>query len=392
MGMGRRVCVVTGSRADYGLLYWVMRQIRDDPELELQIVATGMHLSPAHGMTVRQIETDGFRIDAKVASLAMNAVTTDMARSIGLGVCSLADCYAQLNPDLVLVLGDRFEILAAAIAAYSSNIPVAHIAGGDTTVGSLDEGFRHAITKMAHLHFVTNEMAERRVLMMGENPSCVFCVGNPGLDYVRRMKRVPRTDLEQALGFRFREKNILITFHPVTANPDSTALQFRELLEALRSFAQSEIGMLITYANADPGGNMINEMIEQFAAARPNAKAFSSLGQHLYLSLLAQVDAVVGNSSSGLCEAPSFCRPTVDIGDRQAGRLAAASVIQTPAVADKIRAAILRAFELDCRNVVNPYGDGNSSKRIVDHIKRTGIQELRAAKRYHDNSEVHRGV
>lgn len=369
MSEKRRICVVSGSRADYGLLYWVMREIEGDSELQLQLALTGMHLSPDFGMTVRQIEGDGFKIDAKVDSLVKGAVTTDMAKSIGRGVIGFADCFAQLRPDLVLLLGDRFEILAAALAAYSSKVPIAHIAGGDTTGGSLDEGFRHAITKMSHLHFATNEASAQRIRMMGEHPDRVFCVGSPGLDYVRRLKRMSRSDLERLLDFQLRDKNILVTFHPATAETEPATSQFGELLAALRGSRFSDFGFILTYANADSGGNQINAMINEFVLRVRYGKAFASLGQDLYLNLLAQVNVVVGNSSSGLYEAPSLGKPTVDIGDRQRGRIAASSVIHCAAKQDAIRSALDEALRRDYSNTVNPYGDGHSAERIVSALK-----------------------
>jgi UDP-N-acetylglucosamine 2-epimerase (non-hydrolysing)/GDP/UDP-N,N'-diacetylbacillosamine 2-epimerase (hydrolysing) len=352
-----------------------MREIECDSELQLQLAVTGMHLSPEYGMTVNRIERDGFRIDAKVDGLVPNAETTDMAKSIGHGVIGFADCFAQLRPDLVMLLGDRFEILAAAIAAYSSKLPVAHIAGGDTTGGSLDEGFRHAITKMSHLHFATNELSAQRIRMMGERPEHVFCVGSPGLDYVRRLKRIPRSDLERLLDFRLRDKNILVTFHPATAEAEPVTAQFGEILEALREPGLSDFGFVLTYANADAGGNQINAMIDDFVLKVRHGKAFASLGQDLYLNLLAQVNVVVGNSSSGLYEAPSFGKPTVNIGDRQRGRIAARSVIHCAAKRDAIRRAIDEALRGDWSNTVNPYGDGHGAERIVSALK--GISQYR---------------
>lgn len=245
----RKICVITGSRADYGLLYWLMKEIQDDQELELQVIATGMHLSPEFGLTYRVIEEDGFCIDAKVEMLLSSDTPVGIAKSIGLATISFADTLDRLRPDIVIILGDRYEILAAVQAAMVAKIPVAHIGGGDTTEGAYDEAIRHSITKMSHLHFVTNKVAARRVCQMGENPDHVFNVGSPGLDYIKRVKLRSLMDLERALDFKFRKKNLLITFHPVTLDIDTSAGQFEELLSALDSFG-SGMGLLFTKPNS----------------------------------------------------------------------------------------------------------------------------------------------
>jgi UDP-hydrolysing UDP-N-acetyl-D-glucosamine 2-epimerase len=366
--MSRKICVVTGSRAEYGLLYWPMKEIQADPELQLQVVATGMHLSPEFGLTYRTIEADGFPIDAKVEMLLSSDTPVGVAKSMGLGVMGFADALDRLRPDMLLLLGDRYEIFAAAQAALVARVPVAHIAGGDVTEGAFDEAIRHSISKMAHLHFVTNEAAARRVRQLGENPGHIFNVGSPGIDAIKRLTLLDRGGLEQALDFRFRERNLLVTFHPVTLDAQSAETQFRALLAALDGLGP-EIGILFTKPNADTDGRAIAQLMEEYVAARPNARAYTSLGQLRYLSAMSQVDAVVGNSSSGLYEAPSFKKPTVNIGDRQKGRLQAASVINCEPEAEAIGKAILDALVLDCSGAVNPYGDGESSRRIREHLK-----------------------
>jgi UDP-N-acetylglucosamine 2-epimerase (non-hydrolysing)/GDP/UDP-N,N'-diacetylbacillosamine 2-epimerase (hydrolysing) len=365
----RKISVVTGTRADYGLLYWVMKEIQQDPELELQIIATGMHLSPEFGLTYKIIENDGFTIHEKVEMLLSSDTPVGIAKSIGLGVIGFADAYERLKPHLVILLGDRFEILAAAQAALVAKIPIAHIAGGDSTEGAYDESIRHCITKMSHLHFVTNEIAAKRVKQLGENADYIFNVGSPGIDYIVRTQLIGKRELEKALGFTFLEKNVLVTFHPVTLEKQSPEEQFRELLAALDSFGNS-LGIIFTWPNADNHGRVLIDMIERFVSDHPNAKSYTSLGQQRYLSVMAHVDAVVGNSSSGLYEAPSFKIPTVNIGARQKGRLQASSVINCEIKSDEIQQAILRAFHMDCSDTINPYGDGNSSSRIVSIIKK----------------------
>lgn len=379
----RKICVVTGSRAEYGLLSCLMEGVRDDEVLELQVVATGMHLSPEFGLTYHVIEEDGFTIDAKVEMLLSSDTPVGTAKSIGLGVIGFADAFERLRPDLLVLLGDRFEIFAAAQAALVSRIPIAHIAGGDTTEGAFDEAIRHSITKMSHLHFVTNEDAARRVRQLGEAPELVYNVGSPGLDQIRRLKLLGRDELCQQLDFRFRKRNILVTFHPVTLQSQPAHEQFQELLMALAELG-SDTGIIITKPNADTGGKVLIGMIDKFVASHDNAHAYTSLGQLRYLSTLAQVDAVVGNSSSGLYEAPSFKIPTINIGDRQKGRLQADSVINCQPVAKQITHAINRAFRMDCSGVINPYGDGNSSQRILDVIKAVSDPHMLLMKHFHE--------
>jgi UDP-hydrolysing UDP-N-acetyl-D-glucosamine 2-epimerase len=362
----RKVCVVTGTRADYGLLYWVMRAIADEAALELQLVATGMHLSPAFGFTVTEIERDGFSIDARVEMLLASDSGVGTAKSLGLGVIGFADALDRLRPDILLLLGDRFEILAAAETAMLLNIPIAHIAGGDTTEGAFDEAIRHAVTKMAHLHFVTNETAARRVRQLGENPEHVYTVGSPGIDAIKRMELLDREALHADLDLPLRAHNLLITFHPVTL--DQGGERIEELLGALHDLG-GDFGLIFTKPNADPGSAPIGEAIDAFLSTHDNARSYTSLGQRRYLSLMSLVDAVVGNSSSGLAEAPSFGTPSVNIGARQRGRLMAVSVVQCDCERAAIREAIERAVAMGHMDVVNPYGDGQSAARIVEVLK-----------------------
>jgi UDP-N-acetylglucosamine 2-epimerase (non-hydrolysing)/GDP/UDP-N,N'-diacetylbacillosamine 2-epimerase (hydrolysing) len=385
----RRVCVVTGGRADYGLLRWVMTEIDADPTLALQVVVTGMHLSPEFGLSYREVEADGFVITARVEMLLSSDTPVGVGKSIGLGVIGFAEALAALRPDVLLVLGDRFEILAAVQAALVARIPVAHIAGGDTTEGAFDESIRHAITKMAHLHFVTNEMSARRVRQLGENPAHVFTVGSPGIDGIRRLSLLDRRALEAALGYRFQRSNLLVTFHPVTLDARSSESQVRRLLAALDRLGD-DVGVVFTLPNADPDGRAVAALIEDYVARRPHARAFASLGQERYLSLMAQTDAVVGNSSSGLYEAPTIGTPTVNIGDRQRGRLQASSVVNCEPEENAIVSAIGKALALDTKGVVNPYGDGYSAARIRDGLK--AIPDFRALlqKRFFDVSEATR--
>jgi UDP-hydrolysing UDP-N-acetyl-D-glucosamine 2-epimerase len=365
----RRICVVTGSRAEYGLLFWLLADLKADPAFDLQLVVTGMHLAPEFGNTVQEIELDGFSISRRVEMLQSGDTPAAIARSIGCGVIGLSDALEQLKPDIVVVLGDRFEIFAAAQACMIHNIPIAHIAGGDTTEGATDEAMRHAITKMAHLHFTTNEQSAARVRQLGENPARVYNVGSPGLDHFRRRPLLDRSALEEALEEPLGTRNLLVTFHPVTLQEDSGLAEFAELLAALEQLDPS-IKLWFSLPNADAGGRTMSERLLAWVAAhRSRSRAYASLGQLRYLSLMAKVDAVVGNSSSGLYEAPSLGVPTVDIGDRQSARLAATSVLRCAAERGAIRQAIDRAMALDGAGTVSPYGDGRATDRIIEVLR-----------------------
>lgn len=364
----RKICVVTGTRAEYGLLYCLLRELRDSEEFELQVVATGMHLSPEYGLTYRIIEHDGFNINEKVEMLLSSDTGIGVAKSVGLGVIGLAEAFGRLRPDLLIVLGDRYEILAAVQTALFERIPVAHIAGGDVTEGAFDESIRHSITKMSHLHFVTNDIAAARVRQLGENPANIYNVGSPGIDIIHQISLLSKAELETELDFKFRNKNLLITFHPVTLGNQPSEQQFQNLLAALDELG-NEFGLLFTKPNSDPESRKIIALLDEYTSQRSYAKAYTSLGQLRYLSAISAVDAVVGNSSSGLYEVPSFKKPTVNIGDRQKGRLQASSVINCQPQKEEILKAIRRALELNCENTVNPYGDGNSSVRIVKILK-----------------------
>lgn len=336
--------------------------------MELQLIVTGMHLSPEFGLTYKAIEEDGFIIDEKVEMLLSSDTSVGIAKSIGLGVIGFADTLERLKPEILVLIGDRYEILAAAQAAMVARIPLAHIGGGDTTEGAFDEAIRHSITKMSQLHFVTNEDAARRVRQMGENPAYIFNVGSTLLDKIRSLKLLDRQELERTLDLELKKINLLVTFHPVTLEPQSAEMQFNELLTALDDLGP-DIGIIFTKPNADTDGRVILQQIDSYVASRPNARAYISLGQLRYLSVMSLVDVVVGNSSSGLYEAPSIGKPTVNIGDRQKGRLSATSVINCGVTADEIKMAIKQALAMNCTGTTSVYGDGNSSVRIKDRLK-----------------------
>jgi len=365
----RKICFVTGTRAEYGLLYWLLKEVQDDPDLLLQIIVTGAHLSPEYGLTYKAIEEDGFKINEKVEMLLSSDSAVGIAKSIGLATIGFADAFAQLKPDLVVLLGDRYELLAAAQTALVAATPIAHIAGGDTTEGAYDEAIRHSITKMSHLHFVTNELSAKRVRQLGENPSHIYCVGNPGLDYIRKLNFLSKDELEHDLGVTFGKRIFLITFHPVTLSPGESANQFAALLQALECFEDLNTMYIFTMPNADNDGRLLSTMVERFCSGRTSAIFYKTLGQKRYLSLLSHVDLIVGNSSSGLYEAPSLKVPTVNIGDRQKGRLKAASVVDCQPDREAIQIAIKEALSLDCSKVTNPYGDGYSSERVIKVLR-----------------------
>ena len=383
--MSRKVCVVTGTRAEYGLLKRLMRRIQAEQILTLQLVVTGMHLSPEFGLTYQEIETDGFRIDKKVEILTSSDTSAGISKSMGLGLIGFADVYAELRPDILIILGDRFEMLAAASAALAARIPIAHLHGGEATEGLMDEAIRHSITKMSHLHFVAADVYRKRVIQLGEEPDRVFLVGAMGIDAISDIKLMERQALEASLGFKFSERNLLVTFHPVTLEANSAASQIEELLAALADCL--DIRLIFTLPNADTEGRTLIDRIERFVASRSNAVAYSSLGQLRYLSCLAQVDGVVGNSSSGLIEAPSFKIGTINIGARQDGRLSASSVINCAPERREIGAAIdtlySAGFRSDLDKVRNPYGEPGATEKIVSIIKSISLAGI-LKKRFYD--------
>jgi GDP/UDP-N,N'-diacetylbacillosamine 2-epimerase (hydrolysing) len=375
----RKICVVTGTRAEYGLLYWVINKLNDDPDIELQILVTGMHLSPEFGLTYKQIEADGFHINKKIESILSSDSSVGISKSMGLGMIGFSEAYQELAPDMVLLLGDRFEIFSAATAAMVARIPIAHVSGGETTEGVIDESIRHSITKMSHLHFASTEEYRNRIIQLGEQPEFVYNFGALGIENINKLNLLSQADFEEKIAFKLNKRNILVTFHPVTLEKATSEKQFKILLDAINDI--KEVTIIFTKANADTDGRIINQMIDKYVAKhRDKAIAFTSLGQLRYLSALQFVDVVIGNSSSGLTEVPSFKTATINIGDRQRGRIKAASVIDCGPTFNEINDAIEKAFSTEFRNnlktIENPYGTKNPSENIVSLIKSIPLDDL----------------
>ncbi|ADD01787.1 UDP-N-acetyl-D-glucosamine 2-epimerase, UDP-hydrolysing [Thermoanaerobacter italicus Ab9] len=373
----KKIAVVTGTRAEYGLLYWTMKEIENDPELELQLIVTGMHLSPEFGLTVQEIEKDGFKIDEKIEILLSSDTGQGVAKAIGLGVIGFTQAFVRLNPDILMILGDRFEIFAAATAAMAMNIPIAHIGGGESTEGAIDEQIRHAITRMAHIHFTSCDYYAKRIKKMGEEEWRIFNVGAPGLENIKRLKLLNREEVEKLLNVDLSETTLLVTYHPVTLEMQTLKEQMDNLLGALM---QTGYQIIFTYPNSDSGGRYIIKRINEFIKNYNKAKAFVNLGQQKYLSLLQYVNAMVGNSSSGIIEAPSFKLPVVNIGDRQKGRLRAENIIDVGYSKEEILNGINKAlqdeeFRAKLEDIKNPYGDGDTSKKIIKILKEINTKQ-----------------
>ena len=369
------ICVVTGSRAEYGLLLPLLKLIKGDPTLELQLVVTGMHLSSTFGNTWKEIEKDGFKINEKVDINIAEDTDEAIAKSTGKGMMGLAEVFERIKPDWIVLLGDRFETFAAASAAHLLKIPIAHLHGGELTEGATDDAFRHSITKMAYLHFTSTDEYRDRVIQLGEDPKRVFNYGAIGMDNIKSLPLLSKNELETQLQFTEIEKAALVTFHPVTMDNQSSAEQVKELLGALDEFPDHRF--VFTFPNADANGRVIIQLIEDYVSQHSTrAKAFTSLGQLRYLSLLQFVSLMIGNSSSGIIEAPAFGLPVVNIGSRQDGRLKAMSVIDSAPIkkniVQSVQKALSSSFRNSCKNLPNPYGEGNTAEKVLNEIKEFG--------------------
>ena len=385
----RKICVITSSRSDYGLLYWLMKEIKRDAALQLQVIATGMHLSPEHGMTSKIIKKDGFKINEKIPILLSSDTEPAIIKSIGIGLISFSEALVDLKPDLLVLLGDRYELLSPAIAALILKIPVAHIHGGETSQGAIDESIRHCLTKIASVHFPATEVYRRRIIQMGENPGVVFNFGAPGLDNIYKHRSLGKEELERHLKFDLSGRVAMVTYHPVTLEHKTAEIQITNILRAIKS---TGLRAIFTAANADPNGKIINRKIEAFCKENPSRYKFiDNLGQIAYLSCLKNLNLMIGNSSSGLVEAPSFKLPVVNIGDRQKGRIKAENVIDVGYSVTEIRAGIGKAcsseFRRKIRNMKNPYDkyrDGKVSYRIKETVKKIGLSENLLKKKFND--------
>lgn len=380
----KKICFITGTRAEYGLLSPLMQAVKNHHAFELQILATGMHLSPEFGLTYKTIETDGYEINEKVEMLLSSDSSVGIVKSTGLGMIGFADALQRLKPDFAVILGDRFEAFAAATSAYLMKIPIIHLHGGETTEGATDEALRHAITKMSYLHFTSTEEYRNRVIQLGENPERVYNVGAIGLDNVLKMNLLSRKELSESLNIDLSKPYFLITFHPVTLENLSSETQLNSFLKALDNFPEYQL--IFTLPNADADGRIIIEKIKEYVSQNPNrAFAFTSLGQLRYLSAIKYATAVVGNSSSGIIEAPTFKIPTVNIGNRQRGRASAETVIHCEideiSIEKAINLAISDEFQQFCKTVSNIYGDGKTTERIIEILE--NIQEINLQKSFY---------
>jgi GDP/UDP-N,N'-diacetylbacillosamine 2-epimerase (hydrolysing) len=385
--MKKIISVLTATRAEYGLLKPIIEKLFMIEDFDVRVVVTGAHLSSEFGLTFKEIENDGIIIDEKIEILLSSDTSAAISKSMGLAMIGFADYFERLMPDILVLLGDRYETLAVAATAMNQRIPIIHLYGGETTEGAIDESIRHAITKLSYLHFTSTEEYRRRVIKLGEDPSRVFCVGAIGIENILNEELMDISELEKSINFVLNKPYAMVTYHSVTLEDNSAKEQMRELLDACKTF--SDIKYIFTKSNADSNGRIINQMIDEFVNSNQNAVAFSSLGTRRYLSALRHCDMVIGNSSSGIIEAPSFGVPTINIGDRQKGRLQALNVINCkPFSKDIIKAmeiALSDEFRTNIKSVTNPYGDGRTSEKIIEIIQEFVLNnKIKIKKKFYD--------
>ena len=382
--MKKKVCVVTGTRAEFGILSRLIKCIDVEECFDLQLIVTGMHLSPEFGLTYKEIESYGLKINKKIEILLSSDTPIGISKSMGLAQISFAEAFEELQPDIIILLGDRFEIFSAASAALVATIPIAHIHGGETTEGAIDESFRHSITKMSHIHFTSTEEYKNRIIQLGENPNYIFNVGSLGIENIVHTPLTTKRDLEKQLGFKFKEKNILVTYHPETTKKN-TAANFQSILNSLQKLKKTQI--IFTKSNADSNGRIINTMIDSFVASYENSYQTTSLGQKNYYNCLKYVDLVIGNSSSGIIEVPSFNIPTINIGNRQQGRVQSKSILNCNPITKEIDHAIQYSYSVKFKNLFNtnqnPYEKMDSCKNIIRHLKKS-LTSIPIAKHFFD--------
>lgn len=385
--MVKRICVITGTRAEYGLLKPLIMKMIDDKEIDFKLVVTGMHMSTEFGLTYKLIEEDDIVIDEKIEILLSSDSHVATSKAMGLAIISFSEYINRTKPDMVIVLGDRYEILAASISAMVANVPIAHIHGGEITEGAQDDAFRHCITKLSYLHFTSTESYRKRVMQLGEDPNRVFNVGAIGIENIKELKLLSQEEIEKSINFVLNKKFALVTFHPVTLEQGLAEIQITELLGALEEF--DDMKFIITKANSDNEGRKINRKIDEFISKNPEKYiGFVSMGQLKYLSAMKYCSMVIGNSSSGIIEAPSFNIPTINIGDRQKGRLQAKTVINCDPIKSDIIKAIKRGLSKEFKDKIskieNPYGDGDTSNKILHEIKKALSKEIELKKTFYD--------
>lgn len=383
----KNICIITGTRAEYGLLKPIIERVENDIDLNLQLIVTGMHLSAEFGMTFNQIENDGYYITDKIEMLLSSDTSIGISKSMGLAMISFSELYERIRPDIIIVLGDRYEIFAAVSAANISRIPIAHIHGGETTEGAYDEALRHCITKMSYLHFTSTEIYRNRVIQLGEHPERVFNVGAIGIENIKTLSLLSKKELEQEINFNLDYRYAIVVFHPVTLENNTAKVQFEEILNALEKM--DELNILFIKGNSDSSGRVINQMIDDITKKNPKKyTSFTSLSILQYLSAMKYCEVVVGNSSSGILEAPSFKKPTINIGDRQKGRIQSKSIINCEPKADMIytslKKSISEEFKTEISDVINPYGEGNVSLEIIDKIKMFLNRGIDLKKKFYD--------
>lgn len=383
----KKICIITSTRADYGLLVPIIEKIKNDKNLKLQLIVTGMHLSPEFGLTYKQIEEDGYEITEKIEILLSSDTAVGISKSMGLTMISFSEAFERIKPDLIIALGDRYEIFSAVSTAHISKIPIAHLYGGETTQGAFDESLRHCISKMSYLHFTSTEEYKKRVIQLGENPNRVFNVGALGVENIKNMKLLSKEELEKQIDFELHDRYALVTFHPVTLEKSTSKIQFRNLLNALEEI--QDLKVIFTKSNSDTDGRILNKMIDDFVMKNPKKyKAFVSMGQLRYLSAMKYSCMVIGNSSSGIVEAPSFKVPTINIGDRQKGRIQGETIINSyPCKDDILRSIQIATINIEnssYKNVINPYGDGCTSEKIIKEIKKQLEIKINLKKKFYD--------
>ena len=382
----KKICVITGSRAEYGVLEPLLLKLEQSPHFELFLVVTGSHLEKKYGLTIQEIKKQHYKNIVQVAFPLKKDTPEYLLSSLGQAIPRFSKMFKKIQPDLLLFLGDRYELLAPVTAALLLNIPMAHLYGGELTFGAIDDSIRHMLTKASHLHFVSHDQAQKRVIQMGESPQRVFNVGSLSIDHIKKLTFMSQNQFEEKIGFKLRQKNLLVTFHPVTRESEAQNTRaLKELLSALNSLSD-DYGIIITAANSDPMGKRFNQALFNFAAQKSNRVMHYSLGHELYLNAVRFCNVVVGNSSSGLIEVPSFQKPTINIGNRQLGRMRGDSVIDTQPLKKDILRAIQKALKKNFSRLKNPYGDGKSTQRIVRVLTKMKDPRALLNKRFYDVS------